>query len=405
MGRPTFFIRDPKLLKQITIKEFDHFPDHYNILDEKIDVLFGNSLISLTGQKWRDMRATLSPAFTGSKMRQMFDMIEVCGDNMSKHFIQEAETKGQLEIEMKDIFTRLANDVIATTAFGIEVDSFKQQENLFYRMGKRLTNFNKPLQPFIFMGYSFIPSVMKWLNIHFIDADASDYFYNVIVDALKQREEKNIYRPDMINLLWSVKTGKVENTAADEDIGIKESFSTVEESLIGKKVVERVWSDKEIAAQCFIFFLAGFDTISTALSFLSYELAVNPDIQEKLYIEISRMKGKLTYESMHEMKYLDMVISESLRKWPPAPITDRFCMKDFKYDDGEGCQFTIEKGRSVWFPIYAFHHDPKYFPNPTKFDPERFSDENKHKINPAAYLPFGSGPRNCIGELNSNSLI
>lgn len=78
-------------------------------------------------------------------------------------------------------------------------------------------------------------------------------------------------------------------------------------------------------------------------------------------------------------------------------MTDRVCVKDYDVNV-DGKTFTIEKDKVIMIPVFAFHRDPKYFPNPMKFDPERFSDENKHNIDPDTYLPFGIGPRNCIGS-------
>jgi cytochrome P450 family 9 len=92
------------------------------------------------------------------------------------------------------------------------------------------------------------------------------------------------------------------------------------------------------------------------------------------------------------------VISESLRKWPPVPATDRGCTKDFALVLEDGKTINMKKGDLVWFPIYSLHHDPEFFPNPEKFDPYRFSDENKNSIKTCTYLPFGSGPRVCIGS-------
>jgi cytochrome P450 family 9 len=136
---------------------------------------------------------------------------------------------------------------------------------------------------------------------------------------------------------------------------------------------------------------------------VAYDLALNPDVQQKLFKEIAatneELGGKnLNYDALQKMKYLDMVISEGLRKWPPAPAIDRFCVKEYKLKLDDRAEFTIEKGKYCWLPIYALQHDPKYWPNPEKFDPERFSDENKHNINAGAYIPFGVGPRNCIGS-------
>ncbi|XP_037029354.1 cytochrome P450 9e2-like [Bradysia coprophila] len=97
------------------------------------------------------------------------------------------------------------------------------------------------------------------------------------------------------------------------------------------------------------------------------------------------------------MKYLDQVINETLRKWPSVLATDRVCVKDYVYDDGQ-LNFKIEKGSVVTFSIFELHHNPIYYPNPDKFDPDRFSDENKHNITPGTFAAFGQGPRNCIGS-------
>lgn len=155
--------------------------------------------------------------------------------------------------------------------------------------------------------------------------------------------------------------------------------------------------------------MAGFDTSSTLLSFLSHELTVNPDIQQKLYEEVrqtyeSLNGNRLTYDALQKMKYMDACISETLRYWPPAAITDRICVKDYDYDDGQA-NFKIEKGTYFLISIYGLHHDEKFWPNPDVFDPERFSDENKHTINAGAYVPFGLGPRNCIGTVSLLTLM
>lgn len=98
------------------------------------------------------------------------------------------------------------------------------------------------------------------------------------------------------------------------------------------------------------------------------------------------------------MKYLDQVVSEGLRKWPINTITTRMCVKDYLCEYGDGEKFLFEKGLEFWIPIYGIHHDPQYYPDPETFDPDRFSDENKYKILPGTYLPFGLGPRGCIGK-------
>ncbi|XP_026318080.1 cytochrome P450 9e2-like [Hyposmocoma kahamanoa] len=192
-----------------------------------------------------------------------------------------------------------------------------------------------------------------------------------------------------------------EKSTQDKGAG----YATVEESLLGQKQINRVWSDDDLCAQAVLFFIAGFESVSTALSFLLYELAINPDVQDKLYQEIkeneAKNNGQFDYNSIQNMVYMDMVVSETLRLWMPAVGMDRCCTKDYnlgKPNDKATEDFIIRKGDGLQIPLWSIHRDPIYYPNPNKFDPERFSEENKHKIQPFTYMPFGLGPRNCIGS-------
>ena len=118
-------LSDPEIIKHITVKDFDHFIDHRTFFptdDDKKDIpMFSRSLIGLKGQKWRNMRSTLSPAFTGSKMRQLFQLIVECGEEMVESVKAETINHKKYVPEMKDLFHRFTNDVIATSAFGIKV--------------------------------------------------------------------------------------------------------------------------------------------------------------------------------------------------------------------------------------------------------------------------------------------
>lgn len=89
-----------------------------------------------------------------------------------------------------------------------------------------------------------------------------------------------------------------------------------------------------------------------------------------------------------------------MRKWPPSPQLDRVCNKNYVIPpEGDEDFFMFEQGDLAIIPVAAIHRDPKYFPNPEKFDPERFGDENKGNIIPYSYIPFGVGPRNCMGKI------
>ncbi|XP_055529189.1 probable cytochrome P450 9f2 [Wyeomyia smithii] len=402
---PMFVIRDPQLIKRIGVKDFDHFVDHrptFGNSDESENphALFAKTLFALNGQRWRDMRATLSPAFTGSKMRQMFQLMEECIHAMITHLEADLKKKGSMEVEVKDVLSRLAMDVIASCAFGLKVNCFEERENEFFKHAKKMMLFGRTSVLLKVIVFRWFPEIASRFGLDIIDKEQAVYFTNIIRDTVKTRETKGIIRHDMIDLLLQAKKGTLKYNQETE---VHEGFATVQESDVGKVQVTKTMTEPEMIAQCLIFLLGGFDTVSTAATFLIYELIRNPEIQEKLYQEIlateKSLNGKpLTYDALQGMKYMDMVVSESLRMWSPAPAVDRLCVRDYVVDDGEGLRFTIDKGTCVWIPVQGLHHDPKYFPDPERFDPERFSDANKANINLDVYLPFGIGPRNCIGS-------
>lgn len=130
---------------------------------------------------------------------------------------------------------------------------------------------------------------------------------------------------------------------------------------------------------------------------------MNQEVQQRLYEEIVETKEQnsgetLSFETLQRMKYLDMVVSEILRKWPVGVQMDRAVSKQYLLEDTDGTKTLLQPNNMLWIPTFAIHRDPTYYPEPDLFDPERFSDENKKNIHPGTYLPFGSGPRACIAS-------
>ncbi|KAF2885753.1 hypothetical protein ILUMI_20420, partial [Ignelater luminosus] len=286
--RPALLLRDPDLIKQITVKDFDHFTDHNQIIPDDTELLWEKNLFALKGDKWREMRSTLSPSFTGSKMKIMFGLISDCAQRFVQYF--EEQGKKTTIVEMKDVFTRFTNDVIATSAFGVTCNSLKDRENEFYLMGKEMINFSGFSRILSLLTIFMAPRLSKILKLEFFSKKAINFFRKVIKENVEVREKNGIVRPDMIYLL--METRKMKNNQANE-----EEKLTIE----------------DITAQALIFFVAGFDTVSTFMCFMAYELAVNVDIQNRLQNEIDKTleecEGTLTYDELMKIKYMDMVIS------------------------------------------------------------------------------------------------
>ncbi|XP_050592654.1 uncharacterized protein LOC126923334 isoform X1 [Bombus affinis] len=313
--------------------------------------------------------------FIGNKMRFMFELVSKCSNDFVSYLYEHSEFHSM--VELKDIFTRYGNDVIATVAFGINVNSLKNPDNEFYKRGIDISSFSGTLRLIKFMLFRLNPRLTRMAGLRFLSRATANFFWNVISETVTARKTWGVVRPDMIHLLMQVKDLKPPSYRLTID---------------------------DIVAQAFIFFLAGFDTVSTLLCYMVYELALHQDIQQKLREEVDcyleKENGEISYEAMSKMEYMEMVISETLRMHPPSLIVDRVCAKKFELPAAApGYQsVTVYPNDNIWIPVYAIHRDSKYFPDPEKFDPERFSNENKSTINPYTYIPFGVGPRKCIGN-------
>lgn len=367
---PIFFLRDPEIYKRIAVKEFDSFTDHKFIIEPHMDSLMGNTLFLMRGSKWRSMRTTLSPAFTGHKMRLMFELIRECAITTCDELL--SKNPDENEVELRDFFSRFTNDVIASCAFGLKLNSFSDPCNEFFMTGQKLQLYMNSLPAFLkILLLRAVPNVMKRFDVEFVDGKSRRIFTDLVYQNMQRRRANGIIRPDLIDLLLRAKEKN--------------------DSL----------SDEEMVSQAFVFFLAAFDTVMWMLVAFAYQMAINPEIQRRLTAEIDETSEKLngeavTYDALKNMKYMEMVLNEVFRIHAAGVFIDRLCTKKFHLKDEE-IDVTFEKGDHIWIPIYCFLHHPQYFPDPEKFDPERFSDENKPNINPTHFTPFGIGPRHCIG--------
>ncbi|XP_069671897.1 probable cytochrome P450 6a14 [Periplaneta americana] len=375
---PTLLALDPELIKNVLVKDFDHFHDRGFPFDEKIEPL-GANLFQLNGAKWKSLRNKLSPSLTSGKMKMMIQIMIDCGKELGKYL--EDPARKQDIVEVKDILARFTTDIIASAAFGIQCNCLKNPNAEFREWGRKLIepSFNQKFRDLLYLT---VPDLAISLGIPNIPSHLANFFIKVVEETVGHREKNNIKRNDFMQLLIQL----LNNNNIDE-----------EEKQVTKGGDVAI-TMTEVAAQSVIFFVAGFETSATTLSFCLYELALNPDIQDRLREEIDtvleKYDGNITYEGIQEMSYLDNVLSETLRKHPPAPFVFRECTKEYKIPDSE---VVVDTGSKVLVPIMGLHYDPKYFPDPTRFDPDRFTEEVKKTRHHYSYLPFGEGPRICIG--------
>lgn len=406
--QPVLLVRDPKIIRDILIKDFQSFNHRGWQANIDVDPMADNILLQ-RDEHWKHVRAQLSPAFSSGKLKAMFETFIDCGKSLDKYVDKFANTNQS--IEMRELFARYSTNVIVSVAFGIEIDCIEEPDSEFRKNGQA---FFEPTMKNLLRGLIslIMPKLSKLLKLRFVDKEVGDFMIDTVRQNLEYREKNNISRKDFFQLLMQLRnTGKIQD---DNDWAAKATSN------------QKAISLEEMAAHAFFFFAAGFETTSSTMSFLMYEWAKNPDIQQKAYDEIvevlSKHDGKLTYESVGDMKYIGQCIdgkprlnnsyllefeifnnlkyfkcsTESLRMHPPLTSIQRSCTKDYKIPDSN---IVIEKGTMVMFSVSGLHYDPKYYDEPKKFKPERYSDVHKSDKSfiEMPNLAFGDGPRNCLG--------
>ncbi|XP_071581356.1 probable cytochrome P450 6a13 isoform X2 [Temnothorax nylanderi] len=366
---PVLVIQDLDLIKDVLIKDFLVFATREIPISEKADPLSQN-LALLEPKRWRPLRMRLSPVFTSGKLKEMFSLISECADHLVQYM--EKVVSENKPVECRELTAKYTTDVIGTCAFGIEMNALSDEDSEFRKMGREIfkPSWKNTLR---FRMRQMFPWLYELSAYVLPQTEVSKFFTRVIVETMDYRETNNITRHDFVDVLRELK--KHPDKLGDIDL-----------------------TDSLIAAQAFVFFAAGFETSSTTISNALYELALNQIVQDNLREEIDEVYKKhgrdLTYDNIKKMDYLDKVFKETLRKYPPATLLRRESMSSYTFD---GINVSIPKSQKVWIPIYAIQRDPDIYPKPDVFDPERFDEETVRSRHPMAYLPFGDGPRNCIG--------
>ncbi|XP_023934620.2 cytochrome P450 6B1-like [Bicyclus anynana] len=377
MTTPSLLIRDLDLVKTICVKDFDNFEDRGMELSKKG---LGANLFHAESDIWRPLRSLFSPLFTTGKLKSMVHLVSERGDIFVKHIKQITEVKKDHEVySLAQKFTMTS---IFACIFGLNISS---DSDLLVEKMTRINELSitRTFAQDLDLLY---PGILKRFNFSFYIEELGNFFVNLVRDSMQAKNGVPSNRKDFIDLILEIKNqGDIlETTKTEETVKLIDSVKL---------------TDEVIAAQAFIFYAAGYETSATTVAFMLYELAMNPGIQDKLISELDevldRHDGNITYEIINELTYMEKVFNETLRKYPVTDIQRR-AKANYNIP---GTSVTIEKGTIVLIPTLAISHDEKYFPDPSKFDPERFSPENESKRHPCAFIPFGTGPRFCIGML------
>ncbi|GAB0100089.1 hypothetical protein DMENIID0001_160730 [Sergentomyia squamirostris] len=352
--RPVAVVTDPNLARDILIKHFIHFNDR-GVYSNEIDDPISAHLFSLEGDRWKEVRKVVAPLFSQQRIKSYHEDILKVSSRLRSRI--DAKLSHSANIDITDLSARYIIDAIGRCVFGINPNCIWDDEALLGKVSRRIFTMS-PLETLRHLFMQTFRESARSLHMKLIKKDVADFFRG-LSDKSGENWTKEVY--SFVQLLEELRKG-------------------------GKL------SSNQVTAQAFIFFVAGFETSAITLAYCLHELAWNPSIQDRLRAEVFAqvgMGGKLSWDAINKMTFLNAVVNETLRKYPPGGNFLRVAREDFRINEK-----VIEKDTLVIIPLYGIHRDASIYPNPDTFDPER----PQLGRNCCSFMPFGDGPRHCIGR-------
>ncbi|XP_061097754.1 cytochrome P450 3A30-like isoform X1 [Conger conger] len=372
--QPVLSTMDTSMIKTVLVKEcFSYFIDRRVF---RFNGPLNDAVNNARGEEWKQKRSLISPLFSSGRIKQMLPLMKQHSDKLVQCL--QGIANHDEAVDVREYFGSYCLDALANIALNIDIDSLNNQNDPSVLKIKKafVLTFENP-------GF-FLSAIFPILNPLLEKAGLSMFpkaelaFLLSAVNKVKLDREKNVDKNpmDFLGLMLEFQLPEMAH-GTNENRPIKGL------------------THHEILSTAVTFLAAGFETTSKSLTFLVYCLATNPDVMKRLQDEIDKVfpnKSPVTYEQLVHLEYLDMALNESQRLYPISLRVERLCTETIVVNG-----VTIPKGTVVTIPVYALHRDPEHWPEPECFNPERFSKENKDSMDPYAFLPFGAGPRNCIG--------
>jgi cytochrome P450 len=350
--QPAFFFNHPDYIKEILVTNHQNFMKGLAL--QRAKRLLGEGLLTSEGEFHRRQRRLAQPAFHRSRIASYAEVMTAYASQISHNW-----SDGQT-LDMSEEMMRLTLGIVGKTLFDADVVSDAQE------VGEAMT---VVMDLFNIITVPFFDLLQKLQLPQFRRFDEAKLRLDAIIYRLiEERRRSGQDRGDLLSMLLLA-----QDTEGD-----------------GGHM-----TDDQLRDELMTIFLAGHETTANALTWTWYLLSQNPEVETKLHEEIDEvLAGQLpAFEHVAHLKYTEMVLAESMRLYPPAWALGRMALDDFEIGG-----YVVPKKSLVLMSQYVMHHDPRYFPEPLRFDPERWSPEARDTRPQFSYFPFGGGPRRCIGE-------
>ncbi|XP_044729324.1 probable cytochrome P450 4d14, partial [Chrysoperla carnea] len=350
----------------------------------------GYGLLLSGGEKWHKRRKMLTPAFHFTILEQSINTFTTASDIFVKNLKKHVDGGN---FDVYPYITLLGLDIICQTAMGIDINAQMQSDSEYVTAVRDVCQivFERifsAIQQSDFIFYNFTKNgkvFKKSLKIlHNLTNKVIEERRQLLIDSMKNN---------------TTKPNKIINKEVINDLEVQEKKEKMVfmDVLLKSTIDGKPLTNSDIREEVDTFMFEGHDTVSSGLSFTLYLLANHPEVQNQVFEEIREicgddLKKHATLSDLNKMSYLEAVIKESMRIYPPVPIVGRKLSEDLPLENG-----VLRKNARPSIMIYSIHHNPEYFPDPEAFKPERFLTQAQNK-NYFSYIPFSAGSRNCIGQ-------
>ena len=347
-----FFLNHPEYIKDVLVTNHQNF--HKGLALQRAKRLLGEGLLTSEGEFHRRQRRLAQPAFHRARIASYAGVMTAYAAETRERW-RDGET-----LDMSEEMMQLTLGIVGKTLFAADVVSEAQQ------VGEAMTVvmdlFNTITIPFFELLQRLpLPQLRRFDNAR-VRLDA------IIYRLIEERRRSGEDRGDLLSMLLLAQDTEGDGGAM---------------------------TDEQLRDELMTIFLAGHETTANALTWTWYLLSQNPAAETKLHDEIDRVLERRlpTFEDVAQLKYTEMVLAESMRLYPPAWAIGRLAM-----NESEIGGYVVPKKSLVLMSQFVMHRDPRYFPEPLRFDPDRWTAGSREARPQFSYFPFGGGPRRCIGE-------
>ena len=357
--RSTLLVNDPSLMREVLTDAADIFPKN-DLMVGALEPLVGDSIFVSSGETWRRQRAMIDPAFSHIRLSRAFGAMHAAVDDYEAHLSEQAAAGRAFSLDLA--MSHLTADIICRTVFSTSLQSQIARE--------------------VFDAFAVFERSVAHVSLKAL-----------IFDPPFKRYEQS---PSVTGACETIRRhlGTLVDSHLEDEAG---QYNDIGSACVAARDATTgcPFSRKELIDQLGVLFLAGHETTASALTWLFFILSVHPPTVARIRREVAEVAGdgEITFDHVRHLSFTKRVFKETLRLYPPITFIPRVAMAPTRIG-----RYRVKRGTMIMISPWTTHRNHAFWPEPAAFDPDRFSPEREASIASGTFLPFGLGPRTCIGQ-------